>query len=85
VIYRYAGQQDSSVEESQNRNGKNMQWMVSEGSTHVREWGTIPQPRLPDTTGSIVVVNRTENDTDARKVKAMCRLVQKQLVSLLGR
>ena len=83
VIYRYAGYRDLSVDEAQNAYGRMLQLAVLEDSIKREVWGKVPEYRLPNTTGSLLVVDRTKKDLDVRKVKAICGLIEERAVPLL--
>lgn len=83
VVYRYAGYQDSSVEEAQNFYGSMLQLAVAKYLVMDDSWGVIPDWRLPNTSGSLLVVDQAENDLDIRKVEAVCRLIEARVLPLL--
>lgn len=90
AVYRYKGYKDASADDAQNKHGRSLQLALSEEIAEdtsrwsESRWGEIPHWRLPDTTGSLLVVNRTKKDLDVRKVKAVCKLVEERVMPLLA-
>ncbi len=83
VADKYPGYKDADAVEAQNPPGRLLQLVISEDNLEADEWGSIPDWRIPYTTGSLLVVDRTRGDLGVGIVRAACRLMRERIEPLL--
>jgi hypothetical protein len=84
VVYRNDGFKGTNRPEAQNPAGEMLMRAISDDYLDRADWGEISEWREQYTTGSLLFASRVKKNLVVRKVKAVCELVQEEVIPLLA-